>query len=174
MHGRRPGNFRTASVFLFLKKKIALNAPPQPADPLRCDLSRSTDCRPRLARRSVGRACASGAHAICIVQQFTSREPGCQRDRPVAHTATFQSQSTHSFYLCAGLRPRRTRQGQTSAYRRMHDAAFTRRTLRAFGDERDLGGVVGARDEGARCPRLGAAGVHVDAGAGDVPHGGEL
>ena len=37
-----------------------------------------------------------------------------------------------------------------------------------------LGGVVGARDEGALGPRLGAAGVQVNAGAGDVPHGGEL
>lgn len=37
-----------------------------------------------------------------------------------------------------------------------------------------LGGVVGARDHGALGPRLGAAGGHVDAGAGDVPEVGEL
>jgi len=37
-----------------------------------------------------------------------------------------------------------------------------------------LGGVVGARDERALGPGLGATRVGVDAGAGDVPHGGEL
>jgi len=37
-----------------------------------------------------------------------------------------------------------------------------------------LGGVVGARDERALGPGLGATRVGVDAGAGDIPHGGEL
>ena len=37
-----------------------------------------------------------------------------------------------------------------------------------------LGGIISARDEGALGPRLRATGVEVDAGAGDVPHGGEL
>jgi len=37
-----------------------------------------------------------------------------------------------------------------------------------------LRGVVGARDEGALGPRLGAAVRGVDVGAGDVPHVGEL